>query len=154
MSSHGGTWDGCGSRSTGFGKDIQSTDCVLAEVLLAFPQITEVAIGGFSDGGTYALSLGIANRDNLNGFFSHILAWSPGYIIPSVLEDAPMNSLPNVFIAHGSKDTVLPIDRCSHKIVPRLNAWKANVTYKEFVGPHTVPPHIAYDGLNTWFGFV
>jgi predicted esterase len=37
-----------------------------------------VGLGGFSDGASYALSLGVANGD----LFSHIIAFSPGFMRP------------------------------------------------------------------------
>ncbi|HEX9502498.1 MAG TPA: phospholipase [Thermoanaerobaculia bacterium] len=37
-----------------------------------------LAISGFSDGASYALSLGVANGD----LFSHVMAFSPGFLIP------------------------------------------------------------------------
>ena len=37
-----------------------------------------LAIGGFSDGASYALGLGLANGD----FFRDVLAFSPGFVPP------------------------------------------------------------------------
>ena len=38
---------------------------------------SRIALGGFSDGASYALSLGLANGD----VFSYVIAFSPGYIV-------------------------------------------------------------------------
>src|SRR5688500_8036566 len=40
--------------------------------------VGHVAVGGFSDGASYALSLGVANGD----LFTHVLAFSPGFMAP------------------------------------------------------------------------
>ena len=57
---------------------------------------------------------------------------------------------PRLFISHGTQDEVLPIDRCSRKLVPQLKRAGYDVLYREFDGPHTIPPEIASNAL-TWF---
>ncbi|HEX8091215.1 MAG TPA: alpha/beta hydrolase-fold protein, partial [Blastocatellia bacterium] len=101
-----------------------------------------MAVAGFSDGASYALSLGVANGD----LFTHIIAFSPGFLAP-----ASRNGQPRIFVSHGVKDGVLPIDSCSRKIVPRLKHAGYEVRYREFDGPHTVPPEVAREALD-WFG--
>ncbi|MGZ4788523.1 MAG: hypothetical protein ACXVZX_08375 [Terriglobales bacterium] len=44
-----------------------------------------IAIGGFSDGASYALTIGITN----GRLFTHIVAFSPGFMQPPYMEDAP-----------------------------------------------------------------
>jgi phospholipase/carboxylesterase len=100
-----------------------------------------IAIGGFSDGASYALSVGIMNGD----LFTHILAFSPGFMAPLIQRKAP-----KLFISHGTHDDVLPIDRCSRQIVPQLMQAGYDVRYQEFDGPHTVPPDISRE-TGRWF---
>ncbi|HEV2108606.1 MAG TPA: hypothetical protein VGR16_10125 [Thermomicrobiales bacterium] len=100
-----------------------------------------LAIGGFSDGASYALSLGITNGD----LFRHILAFSPGFMVP-----AAQHGEPRIFVSHGVDDAVLPIGSCSRRLVPALRRAHYDVTYREFDGGHTVPPEIASEAL-TWF---
>ena len=57
---------------------------------------------------------------------------------------------PRIFISHGIRDSVLPIDTCSRRIVPRLEKAGYEVRYHEFDGGHTVPPEIA-DEAVWWF---
>src|SRR5919202_6240688 len=73
------------------------------------------------------------------------MAFSPGFVAP-----APPRGRPRVFVSHGTADAVLPIDRCSRRIVPRLRQASYDVTYQEFEGPHTVPPEIAQAAV-AWF---
>lgn len=61
---------------------------------------SRVAIGGFSDGASYALSLGLGNGD----LFRHIIAFSPGFAVPPRQLGSP-----RIFMSHGTKDRVLPI---------------------------------------------
>ena len=115
----------------GFGPDVESLDAVLAEVFDLFPVDPErVALSGFSDGASYALSLGLRNGE----LFRRLLAYSPGFRVPG-----PRSGTPVVFVSHGSEDPVLPIDRCSRVIVPRLRQEGYEVDYREFRGGHEVP---------------
>ena len=97
-----------------------------------------LTIGGFSDGATYALSIGLANGD----LFPRAIGCSPGFIA-----QAPQQGRPRVFISHGRSDAVLPIDRCSRVIVPRLQSMQYDVTYREFDGVHELPPAIATEAM-------
>jgi predicted esterase len=100
-----------------------------------------VAIEGFSDGATYAVSVGITNGD----LFSHVVAFSPGFAAPAAQED-----MPTIFMSHGTHDSVLPVDACSRSIVPRLERAGYEVVYREFEGGHSVPKTIAREAVE-WF---
>ena len=126
------TWD---LLVGGYGTDVEVIDRALAETFERYAvDLRRVAVGGFSDGASYALSLGITNGD----LFSDVIAFSPGFMAPGGQEGAP-----RIFISHGTRDQVLPIDRCSRRIVPRLERAGYGVEYHEFDGPHTVPPGLA-----------
>ena len=127
--STGATWD---MISAGFGPDVRRLDQVLSEALGGYP-IDGMNIGGFSDGASYALTLGLTNGD----LFDSVLAFSPGFAAPAVTHGAP-----RVFVSHGDGDRVLPIDRCSRRLVPRLRRSGYDVTYAEFPGGHVVPDDI------------
>jgi phospholipase/carboxylesterase len=90
-----------------------------------------IALGGFSDGASYALSLGLSN----GGLFQTILAFSPGFMAPVGIEDQP-----GVFISHGTADEVLPIGVCGRRVRRALASHpRLRLEYREFEGPHTVP---------------
>jgi predicted esterase len=127
--SAGTSWD---VVSAGFGPDVRRLDRVLSEVLDGYP-VDRMSIGGFSDGASYALSLGLTNGD----LFDSILAFSPGFAAPTATHGTP-----RLFISHGDEDRVLPIDRCSRRLVPRLRRSGYDVTYQEFHGGHEVPDDI------------
>jgi phospholipase/carboxylesterase len=132
------TWD---VIRGGFGPDVAFVDRALAGVFGAMA-VGPVAVAGFSDGASYALSLGLANGD----LFSHVLAWSPGFM---AAPDAV--GRPRVFVSHGVDDRVLPIARCSRRLVPVLRADGYDVRYEEFDGGHVVPPSmvsLALEGLG------
>jgi len=102
-----------------------------------------IAIGGFSDGASYALSLGLSNGD----LFTHIMAFSPGFYHTLVHQGKP-----GVFISHGVKDTILPIAPCSRRIVPRLKRLNYNIHYEEFNGEHEIPTAISEKAIEWCFG--
>ena len=136
--SRGQTWDAI--RPVGFGPDVSFINRALTRV---FELVTidpgRITIGGFSDGATYALSLGLLNGD----LFSRILAFSPGFVV-----NGPPNGKPRVFVSHGTRDDVLPIDRCGRVIAAQLKRGGYDVTYREFDGGHEVPTAIATEGMK------
>lgn len=136
--SRGTSWDAIRGD---FGDDIAFLNRVLTHVFARVPvDPARITIGGFSDGATYALSVGLANGD----LFPQVMGCSPGFIV-----QAPAQGRPRVFISHGRSDNILPIDRCSRVIVPRLQSMRYDVTYREFDGRHELPPGIATEAM-TW----
>ena len=137
--SRGRTWD---VLAGGFGPDVGFIDRALEQT---FDRLNvdagRLAITGFSDGASYALSLGLTNGD----LFTHAIAFSPGFAAP-----ADRRGKPPVFVSHGKRDRVLPIERCSRRIVPQLEREGYEVSYREFDGPHTVPGEVARGALE-WF---
>ena len=122
------TWD---MLQTGeYGPDVRFIDKALT---LAFNRVRvdrrRIALGGFSDGATYALSLGITNAN----LFTTVLAFSPGFVKPAV-----KTGKPRIFIGHGTQDRILPIDMTSREIVAALREKNYPLKYEEFEGNHTM----------------
>ena len=128
--SRGGTWDILADRR--YGPDVAYIDAALEHVFERFA-VSRLAVAGFSDGASYALSLGLANGD----LFSDILAFSPGFAAPD-----PLIGQPRVFVSHGRTDRVLPVDRCGRPLSQRLSRAGYDVDYREFAGGHVVPPEL------------
>jgi len=130
-SSEGVTWDAIHGL---YDADFARIDQTLTQVFQRCSVDTNrLAISGFSDGATYAVSLGLVNGD----LFTHIIAYSAGFIIPG-----RTHGHPKVFMAHGLQDTILPIDRCGRRIATELRRDGYNVQFVEFDGGHTVRPEI------------
>jgi phospholipase/carboxylesterase len=141
LSSCGPTWDSILGRGR-YGSDIAAIDRALEHTFSRCAvDPARVAVGGYSDGASYALSLGIANGD----LFSHVLAFSPGFLMP-----AGQVGSPRIFVSHGTHDGWLPIDSCSRRIVPQLERAGYEVRYHEFEGGHVVPSGIAREAAS-WF---
>ena len=131
------TWDGIRG---GLGPDVAFINRALEhafEMLDVDPR--RISIGGFSDGASYAITLGLINGD----LFSRVVAWSPGFYV-----DDEAHGKPRFFVSHGRADEILPIDRCSRVLVPRLQKRGYAVTYSEFDGGHAMPPDVIREGLQ------
>jgi len=137
--SRGRTWD---VLAGGYGPDVSFIDRALGQT---FDRLAvdagKLAAVGFSDGASYALSLGLTNGD----LFTRVIAFSPGFAAP-----AARRGRPSLFVSHGTRDRVLPIERCSRKIVPVLAREGYEVRYREFNGGHAVPRPIAREAIE-WF---
>jgi phospholipase/carboxylesterase len=137
--SRGSTWDAIRGR---YGPDLDFLDRAIG---YAFDHCAidrrHMAIGGFSDGASYGLSLGLANGD----LFTHVIACSPGFVIPGTTRGRPA-----IFISHGTADQILPFATTSMVIVGELQRNGYAPTFREFDGPHTVPPQIAKEAFS-WF---
>jgi phospholipase/carboxylesterase len=123
-----------------FGRDVRFVDRALARVFDSVSiDATRIAVGGFSDGATYALSLGLINGD----LFRRIVGFSPGFLV-----DGTPHGKPQFFISHGKADPILPIERCGRAIVAQLRNRGYEVTFREFEGGHEVPADIAREGMR------
>jgi predicted esterase len=135
--SRGTTWD---AIRGGFGRDVSFLNTALAKV---FERVavdpSRLTLGGFSDGATYALSLGLINGD----LFPRLVAFSPGFLI-----DGAAHGQPRIFVSHGTKDEILPIDRCSRRIVPDLQRRGRDVTFREFNGGHAMPADVVREAMQ------
>jgi predicted esterase len=135
--SRGSTWD---AIRDSFGADVVYVNRAVQRVFDTVPiDPARVAVGGFSDGATYALSLGLINGD----LFQRIAAFSPGFLV-----DGAPHGKPYVFISHGTSDPILPIEQSSRLIVPVLRRRGYEVTYREFDGGHQVPADVARDAMQ------
>ncbi len=138
--SRGRTWDAVHGS---FGPDVSTIDRALQETFRACPvDPGRIAISGFSDGASYALSLGLINGD----LFPYILAFSPGFIPAGT-----PHGRPGIFISHGVRDPVLPVLEC-RRIVPELEHDGYAVEYREFADGHTVPAGIVTEALMFFLG--
>ena len=136
-SSVAATWD---LLTGGLGRDVAALDAALEHAFARFP-VERVALAGFSDGGSYALSLGLANGDLAQA----LLAFSPGFAAPPSQQGSP-----RVFVSHGTGDQVLPVDRCGRRVVASLSRAGYDVRYEEFDGGHVVPPHLVREAFAWW----
>jgi len=100
-------------------------------------------LGGFSDGASFSLSLGIS----YGNVFRRVYAGSPGVMQPIAAEGKP-----SIFISHGRADPTMPIDQTSRRFLPRLKALGYDVTYREYDGRHTLPPEVLREVIEWMAG--
>ena len=130
------SWD---IRFGAFGPDVAFIDTALEHTFRRCAvDPLRISMAGFSDGASYALSLGVANGDWLN----KLVAFSPGFLVAK-----SRFGNPPVFVSHGTRDTVLPIAETRDRIVPQLERLGHNVTFREFDGPHSIPTDVACEAM-------
>ncbi|WP_109477038.1 esterase [Paraburkholderia sp. C35] len=118
----------------GSGPDLERLARALGEVSARYRiDSAHLAFAGFSDGASYALSIGITNGD----IASHVIAMSGGFMSVFMQEGAP-----RVMIAHGLADEQLPIETSGRANAAKLKAAGYDVQYVEFNGPHAIQPAI------------
>ena len=138
--SRASTWD---IIKGGYGADVQFLDRALRYVFNRYNiDPTRIALGGFSDGATYALSLGQSNGD----LFSHLIGYSPGIVVGK----DPIVGKPRIYISHGTRDNILNVRVTRNKIVPAFRKAGYDVIYNEFKGGHEVPAAVSEAALD-WF---
>ena len=116
-----------------YGKDLKALDASLADL---FTKVAvdpkQIGIMGFSDGATYALSVGTANPD----LFKRVIAFSAG---PAFLGKSAPDQY--VFISHGEEDKVLSFAN-ARGFASRLRVRHVPVEFEKFTGGHEVPKAI------------
>jgi predicted esterase len=98
-----------------------------------------VLIGGFSSGAGMALWLGLTNGD----LFHAILALSPGGSLPGASKGRP-----DVYLAHGTRDRVIPVTVGGDVVAERLRGAGLRVRYVRFPGGHRPIPSIVRSLVN------
>lgn len=86
-----------------------------------------VLVGGFSSGAGMALWLGLTNGD----LFHALVALSPASSLP-----AERVGRPDVYLAHGTRDRVIPVAAGGDTVAERLRAAGYRVRYVRFAGGH------------------
>jgi predicted esterase len=131
------TWD---IVIAGHGPDRQRLDTALAEVASRFLlDPSRLALAGHSDGGSYALSLGLTNGD----LATHLIVSSAGFMSVQMQSGAP-----RIFLSHGTRDEQIPIERSARVHSAKLLAAGYDVTYIEHDGPHAYQPSVVRQAVD------
>lgn len=131
------TWDAVRGR---FDRDVAFVNLALERVFETVAvDPARLAVGGFSDGASYAVSLGLINGD----LFPRVAAFSAGFVI----QRQPRGK-PRFYMSHGTADAILPIDQCGRPIAAALRKQRYEVTFREFAGGHEIPPDIAAQAMK------
>lgn len=135
------TWD---IVIAGNGPDRERLDTALAEVNARYRfDPSHICFAGHSDGGSYALSLGLTNGQ----FVTHIIVSSAGFMSVHRQEGAP-----RIFMSHGLLDTQIPIERSGRAHSSLLKQAGYDITYMEYNGPHAWQPPVAALSVGFFMG--
>jgi phospholipase/carboxylesterase len=107
-----------------------------------------VYIGGFSQGGIMAYSVGLTYPNKFSGIFafsSRLLT----EIRPFIKEQKQLEHL-KVFIAHGTQDQTLTVEY-GREAKQYLSPLLPKLEYHEYAMPHTIIPEELED-FKTWLG--
>ncbi|HET9821340.1 MAG TPA: esterase [Burkholderiaceae bacterium] len=128
----------------GHGPDLQRLQGALAVVSEHFRiDPARLAFAGFSDGGSYALSLGLTNGD----VASHVIGLSAGF-----MNAFTQNGRPRFFLAHGRADRQLPIETSAHPHAKRLLDGGYDLTLQPFDGDHVIVPWVVARAVEFFLG--
>lgn len=135
------TWDG--TQLGRYDVDVAFLNSALLHVFARVSiDSTKVAIGGFSDGASEALGVGIANA----GLFRKIIAFTPGALL------LPFSrGYPAIFLSHGNADGVIPFSNSRDFVVPILRANGMPVEFWPFEGGHDIPSSVEAAAFNWLF---
>jgi len=128
----------------GHGPDLERLEAALQQVAAHFPiDAGHIAFAGFSDGGSYALSVGLSNGDVV----SHVIGLSAGFMNTFTRHGAP-----RVFLAHGRADTQLPFATSAGPHAQRLLAEGTDLTLLPFDGDHLIVPWVVERAIAFFLG--
>ncbi|MCL6698482.1 hypothetical protein LZ496_06755 [Sphingomonas sp. NSE70-1] len=156
VQSTGATWDTIGLVSAAsrngramrddlFGADAGRVEQALSIALRA-PDADHRAVvfAGFSDGASYALSLGLANPAIVRG----VVAFAPGFH----LEPAAIDPKQRLFIAHSPADQILSFERTRDDTVASLKKAGFDISFRQFEGGHRVDKTLLSEGVDFVLG--
>ncbi|WP_375407948.1 alpha/beta hydrolase [uncultured Methylobacterium sp.] len=124
----------------GNGPDRERLDLALAEVASRYMlDPGHLVFAGHSDGGSYALSLGLANGHVV----THIVVSSAGFMSVHVQVGAP-----RIFMSHGTQDEQIPIDRSGRVHSALLAQAGYDITYVEYDGPHAYQAAVVVQAVS------
>jgi phospholipase/carboxylesterase len=127
--SRGATW---GVIAGDESADLAFIDRALAQVFERYRiDPRRIAIAGFSDGATAALSWGLANGE----LFGGIAAFSAGFMRVA----GPPVGRPRILMTHGVRDPVFPVAQTGRRIAELLQQAGYAVELREFDGAHELP---------------
>ena len=131
------TW---GQAAPGFDDDVKYIGAAFRKVTALLDiDSKRIALGGVSDGATYALSMGLAYGDT----FNHLMIFAAG--IPAPVRK---RGKPKIFVGHGTEDHQMPIDDTARSWGPKLKAEGYDIIIREHPGGHGAPLPIVREAFE------
>ena len=155
--SGGATWDlvtatrqaqRAGGRTTAsrlFGGDVDRVERALSSVIASrLVDRRRIVMVGFSDGASYALSLGLANPSLVRG----VVAIAPGFH----LEPTAIDPRQRLFVAHSPEDRVLSFANSRDGIFASLRRAGFAAQFRSYPGGHAIDPAVVREGVEHVIG--
>ncbi len=138
VQSSGRTW--AQRRPTDDEADVANIKAAIAQLTAKAPiDRSRTTVLGFSDGASYALSIGMAYP----GLFRTIVAFSPGY----AFAPSDIDTEQRIFIAHSRRDPILPAANVRDMIEGLEGAGYSPVVHW-FNGGHEIDPQLKNAALD------
>lgn len=153
VKSQAGTWDALGPLFSNFsgssirlpGGDKKRIEDAVAALKAEAPiDEDRIALFGFSDGATMALSLGADSPKD----YPFVIAFAPGGVIQRHAGKAAANQL--MIIAHGTADRIIPYRHDLANVCPKVAVGKRSVRFITFEGGHRVNQSALRDVLDAF----
>lgn len=104
---------------------------------------------GYSDGASYALSIGLANPER----FAALVAWAAGFVVVDPTRFDPAAPKPRVYLEYGSHDELFPFEQVALPMRARLEAAGCDVTFSvDEGGRHWPSGSFQREALDWLFG--
>ena len=128
----------------GHGPDLERLDAALGLVASRYRlDPARLAFAGFSDGGSYALSVGLTNGD----VASHVIGLSAGF-----MNTFSQAGTPRVFLAHGRSDRQLPWESSAGPHARKLLESGYDLSLLPFDGDHVILPWVVERAVEFFLG--
>ena len=102
---------------------------------------------GYSDGASYALSVGLSNPD----LFCSVMAWAAGFVAIENEAAAPGTKRPAVLIEYGTHDELFPFEQVAVPMREQLEAFGCAVTFRVDEGGRHWPSGKFQGEALDWF---
>jgi predicted esterase len=105
------------------------------------------ALIGYSDGASYALSVGLSNPH----VFCAVMAWAPGFLALEADAADPGTKRPAVYLTYGTHDELFPFERVAKPMRRHLEDLGCSVTFVVDEGGRHWPPGDFQPEALDWF---
>jgi predicted esterase len=106
-----------------------------------------VGLVGYSDGASYALSLGLSNPQ----LFRAVMGWAAGFVVIDEDAAAPGTPRPAVLLEYGTHDELFPFEQVAVPMREQLEAFGCRVTFRVDQGGRHWPSGQFQDEALDWF---
>lgn len=102
---------------------------------------------GYSDGASYALSVGLSNPD----LFCAVMAWAAGFLALEAEAAEPGTPRPAVYLTYGTHDELFPFEHVAKPMQRHLEALGCKLTFVVDEGGRHWPPSDFQPEALDWF---